>query len=114
MTFKITYCENYTRLMRGVLIDSQFNIPAISNKLGSVIKDYTDKEVEKVVGNVIPFRIETNDGNLAGYFTIKVVGVDVSLFQKQLRPSFVKFNDNISILISTFITNGEWQSFYLL
>jgi hypothetical protein len=99
--------------MRGVIIDSQYTISAISNKLGSVIKDYCDTEIGKVADNVLPFRIETNDGNLAGYFTIQVTGATVSILQTQIRPAFLQFNTTISNIIATFITNGEWKRFYL-
>ena len=39
------------RIIPGVLIDNRANIPAIKNKLGSVIKAYTGAESDKVKEN---------------------------------------------------------------
>lgn len=109
MNFHFTYCENYQRLMTGVLIDSQYNINAISGKLGSVIKAYTDAEVSKVNDNVLPYRIENDNGNLAGYFTLTINGNSVYLFQVQFRPAFVPFDTQILSEINAFIINGGYK-----
>lgn len=94
--------------MTGVIIDSQYNIALISNKLGVDIKAYTDAEVAKVVAGVIPYRMESDSGNLIGFLTLKTTGLVAILYQYQLRPAFVQFDTIISQNISTFIAQNTW------
>lgn len=109
MNFHFTYCENYRRVINGVIIDSQFIIPAISGQLGYVVKAYADGEVAKVNDNVLPYRIETDNGNLAGYFTLMVNGNSIYLLQEQLRPAFIQFDTQLTSEINSFIINGGYR-----
>jgi hypothetical protein len=90
-------------------MDSQFIIPEISGKAASVVKAYVDAEYSKVIDGVIPYRIENDNGNLAGYFTLVANGNSISLFQKQLRPAFVQFDVQLSNEINNFIINGGYR-----
>lgn len=101
------------RIIPGVLIDNRANIPAIKNKLGSVIKAYTDAEADKVKENCVFYKIETYEGNMAGYFTLEVGAQGVTVLQFQLRSAFQQFNQEISGQISNFISSGEWRKDYL-
>lgn len=118
--------SEYQRIIPACLIDSRATIPAISNAIGSVIKAYVDVEVNNVKNNplVLFFKIETvdlpnsenlklQDGVLVGYFSLKITGTKVVVYQKQIRPSFTFLDAQISVEISTFITGGSWKQYYL-
>lgn len=105
---------DYQRMINGILIDSQYLIPAISNKNGFAIKAYCDVEIAKVTDNVIPYKIETENGNVAGFFTLQTNGSITTLYQKQLRPAFVQFDIELNQLISNFINTNRWINDTLL
>lgn len=118
--------SEYQRIIPACLIDSRATIPAIANKIGAVIKYYTDVEVNKVKNNqnVLFFKIETidrpntenlklEDGVLVGYFSLRVTGTKVTLYQKQIRPSFTFLDAQISVEISNFIVSNQWKQYYL-
>ena len=111
MSYIITYDLDYKRVIPAVLIENRANIPAIKNKIGIVIKAYTDGEVAKVTESVVPYKIETNLGALVGYFTVQIsnMGQNAVKFQQTLRPQFNPFTIEINIQIATFIQNNGWQ-----
>lgn len=112
MTFHFTYEDQYKRVIPAVLIDARAAIPEIAGQIGSVIKNYFDSIVSKVTENTIPYRIESDGGNLAGYFVISVNRVNQSgtLLMMQLRPAFQPFLTDITQKVDTFIMNGLWKS----
>lgn len=115
MSYRIIYNEEYRRVIPAVLIDSRANISAISTAGGFAVKAYTDAQVALVTATVIPYKIETNEGNLAGYFNLSI-GVNPKsavILNAQLRPAFVQFNSEISQIISNFIISNDWQFDYL-
>lgn len=99
-----------SRTVSGIIFDSEYTIPSISNKGGFVMKTYVDAEVDKIVDltNVIPYKIETDMGNLAGFFSLQTVGTKATLLQFQLRPAFQNFNADISQIIGNFILSNNW------
>lgn len=101
------------RIIPGVLIDNRANIPAIRSAVGTVIKSYTDAETDKVKENCLFYKIESYEGNLAGYFTLEVGSLGVSVLQFELRSAFQQFNQEISGQITNFISLGEWRKDYL-
>lgn len=115
MSYRIVYNEEYRRVMPAVLIDSRANIDAIKTADGFSVKAYTDAQVALVTNTVIPYKIETNNGNLVGYFNLSVTTSPKSalILNTQLRPAFVQFNSEISQIISTFIISNDWQYDYL-
>lgn len=113
MTFIISYDIEYKRTIPSVLIDSRVTIPAIATKIGSVIKAFTDWEVNQVTSSILPFKIENSNGNLCGYFTLRINGQFAFLFQYQLRPAFQQFNAEISAQINTFVQSNSWRNDYL-
>jgi len=100
MTFSFTYEPEFQRVIPAVEIDARASNPAIRNQIGDVIKSFTDGKVALVTDNVIVYRIETDDGNLGGYFTVQV-------------SAFVQFSPQIFGLISKFVQSGQWQADYL-
>ena len=95
--------------MSGVIFDSQSIIGQISGKGGIVVKAYADGELAKVNSTVLPYRIESNDGNLAGYFNLKITANSVYLFQIQLRPAFIDSSVQIVGQINDFIVKRGYQ-----
>ncbi len=110
MSYRFIYSNpDYPRVMQSVLIDKRATIPSIKNKVGSIIKNYCDQIISQVDGNTIFYKIETEDGNLAGFFTIKAASQgSASLFQYELRPAFVQFDATISAEIYNFMQSGNW------
>lgn len=110
MMYRFIYSNpDYPRIIQSVLTDKRSSIPAIKNKTGQVIKDYCDQVVSQVGDNVIVYKIETLEGNLAGYFSLSVYGQgSASLFQYELRPAFVQFDADISAEIYNFMQSGNW------
>lgn len=108
MIYNFTYCENYNSLFWGVIADSRSNITAIKDAIGTVIKTYVDTQTALVVPGVIPYKIETDEASLAGYFLLSAVPGAVSVISLQLRPAFVQFQEQINQNIATFVESGNW------
>ncbi len=107
MTIRIIYDIEYSRTIPAVLIDSRKGTP-LANQIGSVIKSATDAEVAKVVPGVIPYKLETMQGNLVGYIALQVASGAASVYLKGLRPAFQPFDADISSQINTFIISNIW------
>lgn len=112
MSYRIIYLDDYDRVIRGVIMDARAVIPAIADKYGFDVKNYCDSIISIVNSSVLPFRIETEQGNLAGWFTLQT-GEIVSIIGKQLRPAFLADDAAISGLINNFITGNDWRQYYL-
>jgi hypothetical protein len=114
MIFRIIYNQEYKRTIPAVLIDSRGSISAIQTAGGFAVKAYTDSQVALVTDTIIPYKIETDLGNLAGYFNLQVkFNVTVTLKGKQLRPAFQQFDNQISQIINNFISSNDWKEDYL-
>lgn len=114
MTYYFIFEDDYSRIIPALLIDARASIPQIANQIGAVIKNYTDSKVALVNDTTITYKIETNLGVMAGYFTIQV---DISnktavLDQFVLRPAFQTFSEIQSQIIN-FIQSGGWQPDFL-
>lgn len=112
MSYRFIYDSvERARLIPSVLIDKRAAIPVIANQVGTVIKAYTDAAVA-VTDNVrvIVYKIETEDGNLAGYWTLSVKFAGASLLSMELRPAHEQFAATISGLINNFISAGTWKA----
>lgn len=110
MIYRITYSDDYKRVIPAVIIDGRGLSAATATLSGYEMKAYTDAKVNKVTPNTIPYKIETDNGNLAGYFILMIDynGIPV-LVDYLFRPAFVQFSSEISQIINNFITSGNWQ-----
>lgn len=110
MTFRFIYSPyEHNRVIPAVLIDKRASIPSIANKPGSVIKDYLDPIVASAESKIF-YRIESDGGNLAGYFCLVVSDNGVgTLDQLELRPAFAGFLTAISNQIINFMSAGTWR-----
>lgn len=115
MSYRFIFCKSDShRIVPAVLIDNRANIPEIKNKVGSVIKTFTDAQAAMVGDTEMFYKIETENGNLAGYFTLMYVRAgEVSRLQFELRAAYQQFSAEISGLVSTFIQTSGWQADWL-
>lgn len=114
MSFFTSYCENWERVIPACIIDNRASIPAIKNKDGFTIKAYLDSQLALVTEDVLVYRVETADCNLAGFFSLQV-NRDTRSSEKimeVLRPAF-QGNTEISLLITNFINGGSWRNDFL-
>lgn len=115
MIYKVTYNQEYKRVIPAVLIDSRGTIPAIQTVGGYELKSYNDSQVAIVTDTVIPYKIETETGNLAGYFNVQTKSETRAVLQGyQLRPAFQQFDAEILQIITNFIASNVWQYDILL
>lgn len=115
MTYRFIYSQSEkNRIVPAVLIDKRAAVTGMANQIGSVIKSITDSQVAIIDETCIFYKIETEGGNLAGYFTLKVIREGtVSLLQYELRPPFEQFSSVISGIINNFMVAGKWVYDYL-
>jgi hypothetical protein len=116
MQFRFIYCQEYNRVFSGVYIDSQYNIPAIANKIGSEIKQWVDAKLALISENVLPYKIETEKGVLAGIVSLEVDSSNAvaNVQQKQYRPAYVQFSTQLDQAINDFISSNDWQDDLLM
>lgn len=114
MTFRFIYEPDYPRIIFACMMDARAGTP-LANKIGAVQKQFIDTEVGKVTPDTIVYRIETDLGVLAGFFSLLVGnrGTTVSVYQFVLRPAFQSLGAGIQENISNFISNNGWQPDYL-
>lgn len=104
-----TYDENYYRTIPACIIDGRKGNPAVSGQIGSVIKAFTDIEVDKAgKPGIIPYKMETINGNLVGFMSLQVQLGVASQYQLWLREAFKGKLDEIQQDISIFITSLSW------
>lgn len=108
MTFDLIFEQDYTRIIPAVINDSWSIIPQTKMQFGSVIKSYSDSQLALIVPGVLPYRIESNEGNLAGYMALQVNNNVATVLLFQLRPGFVALTNQISQNIGTFIQSNLW------
>lgn len=111
MKYSITYEADYERLIPAVLIDGRAQYPWLSGKTGAEMLPYLDAEVAKASVNSVFYKIETDNGTVAGYFTVDYSVNSLGIFA--LRPQFLTDIAPISQQISNFISGGDWRFDYV-
>lgn len=105
-----TYDEQYFRTIPACIIDGRKGNSAVAVQPGYAIKAFTDNEVDKSSQpGVIPYKMETVNGNLVGYMSIKVDNGQPSLYQLWLREAFKVNSAQIISEIGIFIQGLDWQ-----
>jgi hypothetical protein len=107
MTYRIVYEADFNRVIPAVLIDGRAQYPALSGKTGFEMLPFLSAEIQKASVNSVFYKIETGDGNIAGYFTVTRTSGVLGIFS--LRPQFLPDNAAISQQISNFISSGDWR-----
>ena len=108
MVFDFIYETNAKRLMPAIINDSWSIIPQIKGQPGASVKAYSDSQVALVTSNCLLYKIESVNGNLAGYFVLQVNNSAASLYLLQLRPAFQSFTAQISQNINIFVQSNNF------
>ena len=109
MTYNFTYAgDSYKRVIWGVVADSRANIPTVKNQNGFTIKAYVDSQISLVTAGVSVYKLETTNGNLAGYIGLSTVPGSVGLVFSQFRPAFMADLTNLIQNIANFINGNNW------
>jgi hypothetical protein len=104
------YDDNYFRTIPACIIDGRNGNAAVSGQIGTVIKAFNDAEILKSrQPGVIPYKMETINGNLAGYMSLQVSSGTASLYQLWLREAFKGNMAEIQEDISIFIASLSWM-----
>jgi hypothetical protein len=113
MTYSFIFEPEYSRLINSIFIDNRASIPEIKNKTGFEIKAFIDRQLSSINENTITYKIESELGNLAGFFSIQVntVSKTAQLLLKELRPAIkdTQISIDLSLQISNFIYNNYWH-----
>lgn len=114
MTYNFVYCDEPRRIIPAIIVDNRASIPQIKNQVGNIIKFYIDSQLLLLGSTSITYKVETNLGVLAGFFSINVNTTNKTaiLIMEQLRPAFKGFAE-LTTQISNFILNGDWKIDYL-
>src|SRR5258707_15820418 len=96
MMIKFIYEPNYPRIIFSVMMDARAGTP-LANKPGTTQKQFIDNEIAKDTPDVIPYRLETDLGGMAGYISLLTAnqGTKASLYQFMLRPTFKRLSIEI-------------------
>lgn len=113
MIINFIYEIEYTKVIPAIIMDSRFTIPDIKNQDGWAAKAYIDKELSMIIAGILPYRLETDNGNIAGYMTLDATKPAVSVQKLQLRPAFQQFLTSIQQQITNFIQTNAYQYDYL-
>lgn len=110
MEFFISYNIEYNRVLSGIILENRQAITQTKDKTGFQVKTFIDGQIGLVDDTTIPYILETAQGNLAAFFSLKVVGVEASTQQLFIRKNFAQFGDDISLKISSFISTNDWRT----
>lgn len=115
MIFRILYTMEPKRILNAAVMDGRFQNPALSGMSGFEVKNYVDNQIALITSDVLPYKIETMDGNFVGYISIIVsnIGQTGVEFQRWIRPSFSAFSNEISNAISIFVSQNLWKPDFL-
>jgi hypothetical protein len=114
MNYFIQYEPDYPRILPSMIIECRAAIPAIKNQTGTVIKRYVDNQKSFIKDNSIFYKVEADNGVLAGVFSVDVnANKTVLLNINFIRPSFLQYKTDILKIINNFINSNKWQQDYL-
>lgn len=103
------------RVVPAVLIDNR-TTNGLAGKTGFEIKEVTDQAVVNITTQDLFYLVETDFGNLAGYFVLRVYlsNFSVNLASIELRPAFKDQSVPIMQKITEFVNAGLWKTDYLI
>lgn len=106
MTFNLQYETNTTTVVSAVINDSRSVILALKGQSSAVVYAYTQNLLSQIVPGVLVYRIVGDGGVLAGIVALSIQNGVASVLFSQMRPAFIPFLPQISIIIANFITSG--------
>jgi len=101
MTFGITYCDEYERIIQAVLIDSR--VAGLQN--GNVYRADIDAYLNALDDTDMTYKIETDQGVLVGFFVYNTVS---GVVQQSFRRPFAEYTTLLQQEIGNFIASGNW------
>lgn len=115
MNFSFIYEPDFIRIIYASYIANRASIPDLKNKTGVEIKAYIDSKVSNVNPQSIVYKIENDNGNMAGFFTLQVNTVNKTAItgDSQILNSFANYISQISNEIIKFTNNNSWKQDYL-
>lgn len=114
MSYHIVYTEDIKQVVSAVFIDARsVTMPLGIN--GVEVQELLDEQLLLITKNVIVYKIETEEGNLVGYFTVDVnVGQrTASANNPVLRVPFFANLGEIPVVIGRFMQQNLWQADFL-
>ncbi len=100
-------------MLSGVILENRQAIPETKDKTGFEVKAFIDSQIALVGDMVIPYIMETAQGNLVSFFSLQVAGETASLLQLFIRGNFTQFEPEITTKIGIFITSNDWRTDFL-
>lgn len=115
MTFNFIYATESTRIISATILDARFTIPELKDLGGFEVKDFVDLQISTLNSDTLLYKIETELGNMAGYFTLVVGNMGLSAVKSTqfLRPNYQGLENEINISVSEFVQNGLWKQDFL-
>ncbi len=114
MSYNITYVDNIQPLVTSVFIDARATtMPSGIN--GNEVQILIDQQLAQINDQTIVYKIETDFGNLVGYFTLQVNTSNKTCMvaSEVIRQAFQQYSVQISEFINNFIQSNDWQFDYL-
>lgn len=114
MSYHIVHTEDVQRVVSAVIIDAKsVTMPLGVN--GIEVQAYIDSQLALIYENTIVYKVEANDGNLVGYFTVQVnMGQQTGEKKQQvLRAPFIADVVSVTETISQFMQQNLWKNDYL-
>lgn len=112
MTFTISYRQEYEKIIQAIMIDNRLRLE-MNGQNGNIVQQKIDAEVSAIGNPPLFYVIESNSGNLCGYFYIKIVNDAGTLGKKNYRPQYVKNFDEFDDMVTKFISSNQWKNDYL-
>lgn len=110
MNFYISYCVEYNAVLSGIILENRQAIASTKDKTGAEVKTFIDSQIALIADTVIPYIIETDNGNLVAFFSLKITAGVATVLQLFIRNNFTDFQSAISQEISNFINHGNWRT----
>jgi len=101
MTFSITYCDEYERVIQSVLIDGK--VSELQN--GNAYRAYIDAYLDALQDTDMTYKIETKQGVLVGFFVYNTIS---EVVQQSFRRPFANYTILLQQEIGNFIASGNW------
>lgn len=114
MSYNITYVDNIPPLVSAVFIDARATtMPSGIN--GNQVQVLINQQLAQINNQTIVYKIESDFGNLVGYFTLQVNPSNKTCVKASqvLRQAYQQYSVQITQVINNFIQSNDWQFDYL-
>ncbi len=109
MTYSIVYRQEVKRIVQAVTIDNRVALGLAASD-GNAIKVAVDAAVTLIGSAPLFYAIETDGGNLCGYFYLNSVGNAATLGKKNIRLQYSGSSAVFDTMIANFLESEEWKN----